>query len=184
MSGCMPIRLFGILAVIEFAWSAGRHAARKNRLPELDIGAYPKADVDRRVLMRCVLNGRIWNSRDHRQLHTDWPECSRARRAIAERRLRSGTLLAGALIDGASTSAFFTNPGSSLVLAFAALLIVVSYTIITITLHRYVGRELPRGIGRLHLSRLRRQPVERLPTRNDTSALLCRSASRSSCCTA
>jgi type IV secretion system protein TrbL len=36
------------------------------------------------------------------------------------------------LIDGGSSSAFFTNPGSSLVLGFAALLIVVSYTIITI----------------------------------------------------
>ena len=35
-------------------------------------------------------------------------------------------------MDGASTSAFFTNPGTSLALAFAALLIVVSYTLITI----------------------------------------------------
>ena len=35
-------------------------------------------------------------------------------------------------MDGASTSAFFTNPGTSLALAFAALLIVISYTIITI----------------------------------------------------
>jgi len=43
-----------------------------------------------------------------------------------------GLKLAGALIDGGSSSAFFTNPGSSLVLGFAALLIVVSYTIITI----------------------------------------------------
>jgi len=43
-----------------------------------------------------------------------------------------GLSLAGALMDGASTSAFFTNPGTSLALAFAALLIVVSYTLITI----------------------------------------------------
>jgi type IV secretion system protein TrbL len=43
-----------------------------------------------------------------------------------------GLSLAGALMDGASTSAFFTNPGTSLALAFAALLIVISYTIITI----------------------------------------------------
>ena len=35
-------------------------------------------------------------------------------------------------MDGASTSAFFTNPGTSLALAFAALLIVISYTLITI----------------------------------------------------
>jgi type IV secretion system protein TrbL len=43
-----------------------------------------------------------------------------------------GLSIAGALLDGASTSAFFTNPGTSLALAFAALLIVVSYTIIAI----------------------------------------------------
>ena len=35
-------------------------------------------------------------------------------------------------MDGASTSAFFTNPGTSLALAFAALLIVISYTFIAI----------------------------------------------------
>ena len=43
-----------------------------------------------------------------------------------------GLSIAGALMDGASTSAFFTNPGTSLALAFAALLIVISYTLITI----------------------------------------------------
>src|SRR3984893_8705947 len=43
-----------------------------------------------------------------------------------------GLSLAGALMDGASTSAFFTNPGTSLALAFAALLIVISYTLIAI----------------------------------------------------
>ena len=43
-----------------------------------------------------------------------------------------GLSLAGALMDGASTSAFFTNPGTSLALAFAALLIVISYTFIAI----------------------------------------------------
>jgi type IV secretion system protein TrbL len=43
-----------------------------------------------------------------------------------------GLGIAGALMDGASTSAFFTNPGTSLALAFAALLIVVSYTLIAI----------------------------------------------------
>jgi type IV secretion system protein TrbL len=43
-----------------------------------------------------------------------------------------GLSLAGALLDGASTSNFFSNPGASLALAFAALIIVVSYTLITI----------------------------------------------------
>lgn len=43
-----------------------------------------------------------------------------------------GLTIAGALMDGASTSEFFKNPGSAFALVFAALLIVVSYTIITI----------------------------------------------------
>src|SRR5260370_31514178 len=43
-----------------------------------------------------------------------------------------GLSIAGAVMDGASTSAFFPQPGTSLALAFAALLIFVSYTIIAI----------------------------------------------------
>jgi type IV secretion system protein TrbL len=43
-----------------------------------------------------------------------------------------GLSIAGALMDGASTSAFFTNPGPSLALVFGAVLIVISYIIITL----------------------------------------------------
>jgi type IV secretion system protein TrbL len=43
-----------------------------------------------------------------------------------------GLQIAGALLGGASTSAFFTNPGPSLALVFCALLIVISYVLITI----------------------------------------------------
>lgn len=43
-----------------------------------------------------------------------------------------GLNIAGSLMDSASTSAFFTKPGSSLALVFAALIIVLSYGIITL----------------------------------------------------
>ena len=43
-----------------------------------------------------------------------------------------GIQIAAALMDAASTSAFFTNPGTSLALAFCALLIVISYIVITL----------------------------------------------------
>ena len=43
-----------------------------------------------------------------------------------------GLNIAGALMDSASTSAFFTKPGSSLAFVFAALIIVLSYGIITL----------------------------------------------------
>ena len=67
----------------------GRHAARKERPPELDVCADPKADVDRRVL-RVAAERPNLDSRDHRQLYADWPKRSRARRAIPERRVHPG----------------------------------------------------------------------------------------------
>jgi hypothetical protein len=42
--------LFGILAVIEFAWDCDRDAPRKDGPPELDIGLDSKTDVDWRFL--------------------------------------------------------------------------------------------------------------------------------------
>lgn len=63
-----------------------------------------------------------------------------------------GIGIAGALLDAASTSAFFTNPGSSLALAFAALLIVVSYIVITINfLVTFVESYLIISVGFLFL---------------------------------
>ena len=43
-----------------------------------------------------------------------------------------GLNIAGALIDAGSTSAFFTNPGTSLALVLCAVLIMISYIIITL----------------------------------------------------
>jgi type IV secretion system protein TrbL len=123
--------LFGILAVIEFAWSAAVMLLEKS-----DLQSWTSALIRKLMWIGAfyalLLNGRIWI-----------PAIIDSFTAIGQSAAGLGALspsgifvqglsLAGALMDGASTSAFFTNPGASLALAFAALLIVVSYTLITI----------------------------------------------------
>jgi type IV secretion system protein TrbL len=123
--------LFGILAVIEFAWSAAVMLLEKT-----DLQSWTSALIRKLMWIGAfyalLLNGRIWI-----------PAIIDSFTAIGQNAAGLGALspsgifvqglsLAGALMDGASTSAFFTNPGASLALAFAALVIVVSYTLITI----------------------------------------------------
>jgi type IV secretion system protein TrbL len=123
--------LFGILAVIEFAWSAAVMLLEKS-----DLQSWTSALIRKLMWIGAfyalLLNGRIWI-----------PAIIDSFTAIGQNAAGLGALspsgifvqglsLAGALMDGASTSAFFTNPGASLALAFAALVIVVSYTLITI----------------------------------------------------
>ena len=80
-----------------------------------------------------LINGRIWIP-----AIIDSFEINRKQRCRNAARFRPATYLHRAsgsqapLMDGASTSAFFTNPASSFALVFAALIIVVSYIIITI----------------------------------------------------
>jgi len=123
--------LFCILAVIEFAWSAAVMLLEKT-----DLQSWTSALIRKLMWIGAfyalLLNGRIWI-----------PAIIDSFTAIGQNAAGLGALspsgifvqglsLAGALMDGASTSAFFTNPGASLALAFAALMIVVSYTLITI----------------------------------------------------
>jgi type IV secretion system protein TrbL len=123
--------VFGILAVIEFAWSAAVMLLEKT-----DLQSWTSALIRKLMWIGAfytlLLNGRTWI-----------PAIIDSFTAIGQNAAGLGALspsgifvqglsLAGALMDGASTSAFFTNPGASLALAFAALMIVVSYTLITI----------------------------------------------------
>jgi type IV secretion system protein TrbL len=123
--------LFGILTVIEFAWSAAVMLLEKT-----DLQSWTSALIRKLMWIGAfyalLLNGRTWI-----------PAIIDSFTAIGQNAAGLGALspsgifvqglsLAGALMDGASTSAFFTNPGASLALAFAALMIVVSYTLITI----------------------------------------------------
>ena len=123
--------LFGILAVIEFAWSAAVMLLEKS-----DLQAWTSALIRKLMWIGAfyalLLNGRVWIPAIIDSF-TQLGQNAAGLGALSPSGIfMQGLRLAGALMDGASTSAFFTNPGTSLALAFAALLIVLSYTLITI----------------------------------------------------
>jgi type IV secretion system protein TrbL len=123
--------LFGLLAVIEFAWSAAVMLLEK-----ADLQSWTSALIRKLMWIGAfyalLLNGRFWIPAIIDSF-TQLGQNAAGLGALSPSGVfMQGLSLAGALMDGASTSAFFTNPGTSLALAFAALLIVISYTIITI----------------------------------------------------
>jgi type IV secretion system protein TrbL len=123
--------LFGLLAVIEFAWSAAVMLLEK-----ADLQSWTSALVRKLMWIGAfyalLLNGRFWIPAIIDSF-TQLGQNAAGLGALSPSGVFiQGLSLAGALMDGASTSAFFTNPGTSLALAFAALLIMISYTIITI----------------------------------------------------
>lgn len=123
--------LFGILAAIEFAWSAAVMLLEKS-----DLQAWTSALVRKLMWIGAfyalLLNGRSWIPAIIASFTQLGQNASGLGALSPSQIFQQGLSLAGALMDGASTSAFFTNPGTSLALAFAALLIVISYTLITI----------------------------------------------------
>jgi type IV secretion system protein TrbL len=144
--------LFGILAVIEFAWSAAVMLLEKS-----DLQSWTAALV-RKIMWigafyALLINGRLWIP----AIIDSFTQIGAAAAGLGAPLnpgdvFAQGIGIAGALLDAASTSAFFTNPGSSLALAFAALLIVVSYIVITINfLVTFVESYLIISVGFLFL---------------------------------
>jgi type IV secretion system protein TrbL len=123
--------LFGILAVIEFAWSAAVMLLEKS-----DLQTWTSALIRKLMWIGAfyalLLNGRVWIPAIIDSFTQIGQNAAGLNALSPSNIFMQGLSLAGALMDGASTSAFFTNPGTSLALAFAALLIVVSYTLIAI----------------------------------------------------
>jgi type IV secretion system protein TrbL len=123
--------LFGILAVIEFAWSAAVMLLEKS-----DLQSWTSALVRKLMWIGAfyalLLNGRIWIPAIIDSFTQIGQNAAGLGALSPSDIFMEGLSLAGALLDGASTSAFFTNPGASFALAFAALLIVISYTLIAI----------------------------------------------------
>jgi type IV secretion system protein TrbL len=123
--------LFGLLALIEFAWSAAVMVLEKT-----DFQSWTSALIRKLMWIGAfyalLLNGRFWIPAIIDSFTQLGQNAARLGALSPSGVFIQGLSLAGALMDGASTSAFFTNPGTSLALAFAALLIMISYTIITI----------------------------------------------------
>ena len=123
--------LFGILATIEFAWSAAVMLLEKN-----DLQSWTSALV-RKIMWigafyALLLNGRIWIPAIIDSFERIGQTASGFNGISPSSVFAQGINIAGALMDGASTSAFFTNTGACLSLILAAALIVLAFTGITI----------------------------------------------------
>lgn len=123
--------LFFWLALIEFTWSAAIMLLEKH-----DLQSWTAALV-RRVMWigafyALLLNGRNWIPTIIDSFNILGQRASGAGPMSPTDVFMRGVNIAGALMDGASSSAFFTNPGTCLACIVAAALTVISFIFITI----------------------------------------------------
>jgi type IV secretion system protein TrbL len=123
--------LFGILATIEFAWSAAVMLLEKS-----DLQSWTSALI-RKIMWigafyALLLNGRVWIPAIIDSFEQIGQSSSGFAGISPSAVFAQGINIAGALMDGASTSAFFTNTGSCLALVFSAVLIVLAFCGVTI----------------------------------------------------
>jgi hypothetical protein len=124
-------QMFGLLAVIEFGWSVIALALDKTDLQSWTSGLIRKL-MWIGAFYALLINGRIWIPAIIDSFEIIGSNAAGTGPLSPSDVFAQGIGIAAALMDGASTSAFFTNPASSFALVFAALIIVVSYTIVTI----------------------------------------------------
>jgi type IV secretion system protein TrbL len=123
--------LFGLLALIDFAWSAAVMVLEKQ-----DFHAWVSALVRKMMTIGAfyalLIYGRFWI-----------PAIVDSFEILGQKAAGTGPLdpgdvfarglnLAGALIDGATTAGLFTNFGASLALVFAAVMCLLGFCVITI----------------------------------------------------
>lgn len=124
--------LFGILAVIEFAWSAAVMLLEKT-----DLQSWTSALIRKLMWIGAfyalLINGRTWIPAIIDSFSQIGANAAGMGSPLSPGDVFvQGLNIAGALMDSGSTSAFFTNPGTSLALVVCAILIMVSYIIITL----------------------------------------------------
>jgi type IV secretion system protein TrbL len=125
-------QLFGILALIEFTWSAVTMV-----LDKTDLQSWTSALI-RKIMWigafyALLINGRSWIP----AIIDSFEQIGSGAAGMASPLspsdvMAQGINIAGALMDSAGTSGFFTNPGPAFALVFCAIIIVLSYVIITI----------------------------------------------------
>lgn len=124
--------LFGLLAVIEFAWSAAVMLLEKS-----DLQSWTAALV-RKIMWigafyMLLLNGRVWIPAIIDSFNQIGAGAAGFGVTLSPGDIFSqGLTIAAVLVDAASGAGFLTNPGTSLSMALAALLIVVAYIVITL----------------------------------------------------
>lgn len=105
-------------------------------LEKSDLQSWTSALVRKIMWIGCfyalLLNGRTWIPWIIQSFEQIGESSSGVAALSPSGVFSQGLNIAGSLMDSASTSAFFTKPGSSLALVFAALIIVLSYGVITL----------------------------------------------------
>jgi type IV secretion system protein TrbL len=123
--------LFGILAVIEFAWSAAVMLLEK-----ADLQSWTSALVRKIMWLGAfyalLLNGRTWIPAIIDSFEIIGERASGFGGLSPSAVFSQGLNIAGSLMASASTSAFFTNPGTSIALVVAAALTVIAFIAVTI----------------------------------------------------
>lgn len=124
--------LFGILALIEFTWSAAVMLLEKS-----DLQTWTAALV-RKIMWigafyALLINGRFWIP----AIIDSFTQMGAGASGLGSPLnpgdvFGQGLMIAGGLMDSGASSAFFTKPGTSLALIFAAIIIMLSYIIITL----------------------------------------------------
>ena len=124
--------LFGVLAVIEFAWSAAVMLLEK-----ADLQSWTSALV-RKIMWigafyMLLLNGSVWIPAIIDSFNQIGATAAGVPVTLSPGDIfAQGLTIAAALVDAATSAGFLTNPGTSISMVLAALLIVLSYIVITI----------------------------------------------------
>jgi type IV secretion system protein TrbL len=126
--------LFALLAVIEFAWSAAVMALEKT-----DLQSWTSALIRKIMWLGAfyalLLYGRQWIPAiidSFSQLGGSAAGINGNQGLSPSDVFTQGLNIAAALLDAASSSAFFTNPGTCLAVMFAAALVVIAFIAVTI----------------------------------------------------
>jgi type IV secretion system protein TrbL len=123
--------LFGILALIEFAWSAAVML-----LERTDLQSWTSALVRKMMWIGAfyalLLNGRLWIPAIIDSFEKIGQTASGFNQVAPSDIFAQGIDIAGALMATSSTAAFFQNLGTSLAMVFAAAVVAVAFTGITI----------------------------------------------------
>jgi type IV secretion system protein TrbL len=126
--------LFGLLAVIEFAWSAAVMALEKT-----DLQSWTSALIRKIMWLGAfyalLLYGRQWIPAiidSFSQLGGSAAGINGNQGLSPSNVLTQGLNIAAALMDAASSSAFFTNPGTCLAVMVSATLVVIAFIAVTI----------------------------------------------------
>ena len=126
--------LFALLATIEFAWSAAVMALEKT-----DLQSWTSALIRKIMWLGAfyalLLFGRQWIPAiidSFSQLGGGAAGINGNQGLSPSDVFTQGLNIAAALMDGASSSAFFTNPGTSIAVMIAAALVVIAFIAVTI----------------------------------------------------